>query len=372
MERYAFAVVSELARRGHTVRVLAKAGASGEVAPGVEVIGALEGNRRDDRIRMKPHAGGCDVWHVMNAAWAWMARETPRPCVLSIHGNDFIDPNPVAGFDLKRRLLLPWGSRLDYWLARRYTPYVMRRGLARVRRILANSRFTAAAFLQRFPSCAGRTSIVLPGIDAGLLRVPRPPRGGAPTSLLSVCRLSEPRKSIDVVLHALARLKPRFAFSYVVVGDGPLRVPLQRLAHDLGLDDRVRFVGEVDDSHLAEYYASADLFILTSRRTETSVEGFGMVYVEAAACGTPVLAARSGGTADAVREGVTGILIEEVGVEPLADGLGRFLSGEVRFESDRCRAFAGAYSWSRTVDGVLAAYEAALSDIAGRSESFRK
>ncbi len=361
MERYAFEVVTELARRGHQVMVLSRASESSrEPVDGVQIIPGLSGVGYRDRFLIQTYAHRCEIWHVMNAAWSWAAIELARPSVLSVHGNDFISPNPVAGLDVKRRLGLPWGSRLDYWLARLRTPILMRRGLRRVQHILANSHFTEAAFLRSFPFCRGKTTVVLPGLSDGLLGTVRRPADAASTSLLSVCRLSEPRKSIDVVLRALARLKSRFAFAYAIAGDGPLRAPLEQLARDLDLGDRVRFLGEVDDLELSRCYASADLFVLASNASKTSFEGFGIVYLEAGACGTPVLAARTGGANEAVLDGVTGMLIDEVSVEAVTNALARFLAGEVRFDPERCRAFARSFTWSKTVDGCVDAYEAAL------------
>ncbi len=361
MQRYAHEVVTELARRGHRVMVLTRAGHSSQPpVEGVQIVPSLTGGWYRDRPTIQTYARRFDIWHVMNAAWSWVALALAEPLVLSTYGNDFLSPNPVAGFDLAGRLGLPWGSRLDYSLARWRTPRLMKKGLRRVHRILAISHFTEAAFLRSFPFCEGKTTVVLPGLSDDLFAVDRHPVDTRCISLLSVCRLTDPRKSIDVVLHALARLRSRFAFAYAIVGDGPLRAPLEQLARDLGLGDRVRFLGDIDDVTLSRCYASADLFVLAATASTKSVEGFGIVYLEAAACGTPVLAARTGGVEDAVLDGVSGMLIDEVSVETVTGALTRFLSGDVLFDRERCCAFARSFTWSRTANGIIAAYEAAL------------
>lgn len=112
--------------------------------------------------------------------------------------------------------------------------------------------------------------------------------------LLSVSRLdaAEGYKGVDDVLHALAK-NPSLAGSYVVVGDGSDRPRLEAMAARLGV--RARFVGRVPAADLPSYYRAADVFALPSRG-----EGFGYVFIEAAAVGLPVIAADAGGAADAV------------------------------------------------------------------------
>ena len=169
-------------------------------------------------------------------------------------------------------------------------------------------------------------------------------------------RLSEPRKNVDRVLHALARLKDRHAFRYTVVGDGHDRLRLERLAGELQLADRVRFTGFVSREELLALYAHSDLMVLASGVSRDSHEGFGIVYLEAAASGVPSLAARLAGAAEAIDEGKSGMYVEEVTIEALAEALARFLARQVRFESEACRNFARGFSWARVVDHAMQYY----------------
>ena len=129
--------------------------------------------------------------------------------------------------------------------------------------------------------------------------------------LLTVCRLSEPRKNVDLVLRALARLKSDFGFRYTVVGEGDQEWALTQLAAELGLADRVRFTGRVADAELRSHYQQADLFVLPSGVSSTSFEGFGIVYLEANAMGVPTMALRAAGAAEAVDEGRSGFFVEK-------------------------------------------------------------
>jgi len=144
--------------------------------------------------------------------------------------------------------------------------------------------------------------------------------------LLTVGRLV-PRKGIDTVLRALPSIAERCPdVAYVVVGTGPDRSRLQGLADHLGVQDRVRFVGDVDHDRLPLYYSAADLFVMPAREDPPDVEGFGLVFLEANACGTPVIGARSGGIPDAIHDGETGLLVPPNAPEAFADAAVRVLT----------------------------------------------
>jgi phosphatidylinositol alpha-1,6-mannosyltransferase len=228
--------------------------------------------------------------------------------------------------------------------------------LARAPHIIANSHYTESALLDRIPACRGRTSVGFVGVGAHFFDVARQPAKDGIPRLLTVSRLSEPRKNVDRVLHALARLKDRHAFRYTIVGDGHDRARLERLASDLRLGQQVRFMGFVSGEELADIYARSDLMVLASGLTRDSHEGFGIVYLEAAASGVPSLAARLAGAAEAIDDTKSGMYVEEPTVEALADALARFLGGQVRFDPEQCRNFARRFTWARVVDHSLQYY----------------
>ncbi len=129
--------------------------------------------------------------------------------------------------------------------------------------------------------------------------------------LLTVARLVE-RKGIDTVIQALPMLLSRFPdLRYVVVGDGPDAERLQSLTAHAGLAEHVKFCGSIPDPQLPAYYQLADVFLLTPRPVadRMDIEGFGIVYLEANAFGKPVIGTSTGGVAEAVHDGVAGILI---------------------------------------------------------------
>lgn len=173
---------------------------------------------------------------------------------------------------------------------------------------------------------AGRAlpaTVVPPGVDTARFRplAPAertaarahfglPPDPGAEV-VAFVSRLV-PRKGADVLIRAGAHLAPRRPRLVVAVaGAGRDRPRLERLA--ARLDAPVRFVGRVPDADLPAFYGCADVFVMPCRNRWGGLEqeGFGIVFLEAAACGVPVVAGRSGGAAEAVDRGTTGLVLDD-------------------------------------------------------------
>jgi len=140
-----------------------------------------------------------------------------------------------------------------------------------------------------------------------------------------LCTVSRmyPYKGHDVVLRAIASLAAieRERLVYMVVGKGPYEPGLRKLAAQLGVESNVRWLGFVAENDLREVYSASDLFVLCTRDApeERSVEGFGLVFLEAQSCGTPVVGTRTGGIPAAVQHGEGGWLIEQDDPNALAD-----------------------------------------------------
>ena len=137
--------------------------------------------------------------------------------------------------------------------------------------------------------------------------------------ILTVGRLVE-RKGHDKVIQALAQLAPRFPeLLYVISGKGEDEAGLKQLVTDLHLDNQVCFVGRVSDAEILSYYNACEFFVMPSREIRGSghVEGFGIVFLEAAACGKPSIGGRSGGVSEAIWDGHTGLLVDPESVDEL-------------------------------------------------------
>jgi len=135
------------------------------------------------------------------------------------------------------------------------------------------------------------------------------------------------RKGQDRVIQALPRIRQSLPHvKYVMVGMGEELASLTTLAHELGVQDSVIFAGGVPDQELAAYYAACDVFIMPNRQIGDDIEGFGIVYLEAGAAGKPVIGGKSGGTDDAIIDGVTGMRVDGNSSVEIADAVIDLLS----------------------------------------------
>jgi phosphatidylinositol alpha-1,6-mannosyltransferase len=169
------------------------------------------------------------------------------------------------------------------------------------------------------------TDFFRPDLDAGFLRVQYGLSGK--TTILTVAELKK-RKGVDTVLDALHLLRRRGGdrFSYLVVGDGPEKAALMEKARALGLSDSVIFTGAIPDKDLRFHYCICDMFVMMNRGERGDVEGFGIVFLEAAAAEKPSIGGRSGGVPDSIAEGKSGFLVDPVNAGELAEKI-LFLSG---------------------------------------------
>jgi glycosyltransferase involved in cell wall biosynthesis len=214
----------------------------------------------------------------------------PKRLVLTFHGSEILS---FARSPLRR------------WLAGRLIRHATR--------VSTLTTYTQELLLERFPHAAEKIFLTPGALRTDFAVVP--PRAAGEREkivVLTVGRL-HPRKGQLVTLRALQMLpaEVRSRIEYWVVGGRNKGNYEERLravaATDTALN--VRFFGNIPDEELAAVYERSDIFALTSINHGDSVEGFGLVYLEAAAHGLPIVAHRVGGVSEAVRDGVTGILV---------------------------------------------------------------
>jgi phosphatidylinositol alpha-1,6-mannosyltransferase len=225
--------------------------------------------------------------------------------------------------------------------------------------ILTNSHFTKSLLLEKFPSVdSGRAKVTLLGVDeywfesagdaAAVLTKHRVPADRA--CILTVARLDE-RKGHRLVLKALQGLPEPVADSavYVIVGQGgdDYTAELHRLAEECRVP--VVFAGSVDNDELRALYASATVFCMPGEPHPRRVEGFGLVYLEAAAQGVAAIASRVGAIPEVVVDGETGAIIEPLDDEALAAALLQCLGDPdyARRLGDNARQWARGFTWKR-------------------------
>jgi D-inositol-3-phosphate glycosyltransferase len=242
-------------------------------------------------------------------------------------------------------------------------------------RLVANTDEEGKALIELYDAEPGQVVTVPPGVDLDRFRpgssAAARARLGLPADaavLLFVGRI-QPLKAPDVLLRAVARLlaaQPSLRDRLVVAivgglsGSGLARPDsLTALAGRLGISDVVRFTDPVPQPGLADWYRAADLTVVPSYS-----ESFGLVAIESQACGTPVIAAATGGLRTAVRDGVSGVLVDGHDPADYADVLGRLLRDDGR-RADLGRAaieHAAGFSWTATATEMLDVYGDALAD----------
>ena len=305
ISRLCAAIVEGLSRRGVAVSVLAQAAGDASERPAPP---------RVPEVRLGPGRPRREI-----QAWRLLRRERLDCPVLC--GLWYPEGLITVAAGVKRAAILAHGSELlaprEVWRAGWWRT-AQRRVLQGATLVVANSEFTRRLVLEVAPEA--HVAAVPLAVDHRRFspgdRHRARARFGVQGKLVvgTVARLNE-YKGHDVVFKALAALEPswRERLVYLVAGQGPAENALRCKANEAGVAHLVRWLGYVPEADLPELYRAMDLFVLCTRenRCGREVEGFGLVFLEAQACGVPVVGARTGGIPEAVREGEGGWLISQ-------------------------------------------------------------
>ena len=211
-----------------------------------------------------------------------------------------------------------------------------------------------------------RIHVIPPGVELDLF-VPAD-RAAARRSLglpedawiAAAVRRLDPRMGLDVLVEAWAEVRARFPerkLLLVIGGDGHEGPRLQSRVEQLGLAEVVRFTGRLSDSELVAVNQAADVFGVPS----TALEGFGLVVLEALACGTPVIVTNVGGLPETVRALDPSLVVPPGDAQALAARLAAALDGAAPLPSrDRCRRYAEGFSWAESARRHNEVYERAI------------
>jgi glycosyltransferase involved in cell wall biosynthesis len=182
-----------------------------------------------------------------------------------------------------------------------------------------------------------------------ILNATSPHPGAREPVVLHVGRLKK-YKSTDHLLYAARRLKDKGRnFQVVIVGTGDDRPRLERLVRKLGLSDRVRFTGFISEAEKIGLYQRSTVLVESSIK-----EGWGLIVVEANACGTPVVVARSPGLIDSSRDGVNGLFYDYGNIEQLTEKLDLILTDSVLCQrlGNQAVEWAKQWTWDGAADKI--------------------
>jgi N-acetyl-alpha-D-glucosaminyl L-malate synthase BshA len=169
----------------------------------------------------------------------------------------------------------------------------------------------------------------------------------------------EPRKAPDILIKAMAKVvKSAPDSELVIVGTGSMEKVLKNLVRSLGISEHVRFTGFVKNNEKVLYYRSADVFVLPSL-----YEIFGIVNLEAMACGVPIVASKVGGISEVIKSGVNGLLVPPRDVDALADAIMYLLENEVirKRMGENAKVIVKAYSWEKIAKMYEEIYRSVVS-----------
>jgi glycosyltransferase involved in cell wall biosynthesis len=292
------------------------------------------------------HARGTDLLHFMVEPYATASPPfgLPPTCI-TVHGT---------------YASLPFG---ESWFTRRLFGAALRRA----HRVFCVSQFTRQVLLGRIQ--LDNTEVIHNGHDL----LPSTVTDGRDELLVDGRPLIvgvgalKPRKGYHVALRAVARLRERFPdLRYYLVGDDADRKYVARLRQDiaeLGLERQAVITGLVSEARLRAFYRQADLFLLTPINIGQNFEGFGIAYLEANAYGTPVVGSAGCGSAEAIEDGVNGLLAPQTDEMAIAERAATILSDPVlaRRLGEAGRIRAGQRTWHAVARQYLAAYEQILA-----------
>lgn len=242
-------------------------------------------------------------------------------------------PEGFIGYLINKTMGIPYicfvhGEDVETASTSRELCWLIKRSLGSASYLISNSQNTAKILLDNWNTMPSKTKVIHPGVDANRF-IPDNYNSEVRYELgwkdrpviLTVGRLQE-RKGHDMMIKALPIIREQIPnVLYAIVGDGEQRPILDRLVNELDLSYHVLFMSEISDEKIIKCYQQCDVFILPNRTVGRDIEGFGMVLVEAQSCGKPVIAGDSGGTAETMIVGESGVVIDCTSVSTIVDNI---------------------------------------------------
>lgn len=250
-----------------------------------------------------------------------------------IHAHWMI-PQGLIGTFLKKTYKLPLivtihGSDL-FPLKNAFFKHIQKKVVKDADIVTVNSKTAKKELLSRFPFAKNKIKIIPMGIDINLFR----PKNVKNKFIkykknkitLFVGRLNE-QKGIEYLIKAMPNLISKIRTAkLLIIGEGHYRLHLEKTARDLGINNYVEFLGTKTHEELADYYNLADVVVLPAVTSKIGTESFGLVLLEAMACGTCVIGSSSGGIKDIIKNNVNGLIFEEKNPEELSNKITKILT----------------------------------------------
>jgi glycosyltransferase involved in cell wall biosynthesis len=277
----------------------------------------------------------CDLLHIIAEPYAPLGLWSKRPVVVTAHG-----------------------TYVPQTVGRRVVGRLYRRAYQKAH-LIAVSEYTARQVRAALPGVEVR--VIRNGVRVDRFRAPAPAPHKLGPTILATGGVKR-RKGTHLLVEAMTAVREQIRDAQLVITgnqDPPYLTEVEAQIARLGLADCVHILGMIDEDALRGWYQHADLFALPSLTVGGKFEGFGLVFLEASACGLPVVGAQGSGVAEAVIDGKTGLLIPQDDADALASALIRLLADEtLRQELGTAgRAYAETQDWSQVAAQIIALYE---------------
>lgn len=326
------------------------------------------------RLRRLPLKGSHDLWCQLRLAWH-LITERRRLRYATVY---LPEPGPILAMMLvqffpafrpKRLILTFHGSEILRFHRSWFHRWLTRRLIRHAFRVSTLSHYTRNLLCHHFPEARHKVVITPGALRSDFAIVPSQVRErGRKLIVLTVGRLN-PRKGQLLTLRALQALAPEFRrqVEYWIVGGQNKAHYEETLRAQVAQSDlTVRFLGEVADDELQRIYQQSDIFAMTSVHHGSSIEGFGLVYLDASAHGLPVVGHSIGGVREAVINGVTGILVPPQRPAQLSAAFERLIADPAlrRRLGDAGRIWAKRHQWAESAAALLETGQPAGSKMA--------
>jgi len=229
--------------------------------------------------------------------------------------------------------------------------------------IIANSNYTKELLIESLSIDSKKIRVIHPGIDVydkfiqkNTINRVKDIIGNSSPVIVTLARLEE-RKGHRIVLSAISSLISKYPdLLYIIAGDGPSKSSIQEHVKKLGLENNIYFLGWITEPEKSVILRNSDLFVMTPHLDKESVEGFGMVFIDAAFHGLATLGSDTGGISDAIIDGKTGMIAKTSNLEDIASKIDDLLSNKEKRVSLGKSGLENAiekFTWNRKVEEYL-------------------
>jgi glycosyltransferase involved in cell wall biosynthesis len=262
-------------------------------------------------------------------------------------------------FFLKKPIFITAHGTYAVWpLDKIKSSFLLRRAYKKAQGIFCISKFTEAQILKRIE--LNNTVVINNGVDYEKFQKPGQEKSETGNKIILSVGALKPRKGYHISIPAIVEVKKKYPQTkYYIVGGKPPDLYL-KMVEKCGLKENVVFFENIPDEKLIELYYQADIFLLPSiTENDNDFEGFGLVYLEAGACGKPVIGAFGSGAEDAIVDGETGILVLQGDVQKTAEAILKLLDNPelARRMGENGKKRAQQMTWDTQIKKYVENYE---------------